>query len=75
MDTATLIITSCELFSRSLNSNHSDNWLIVEEPNLKKCLLREIIGAENLYILNAEVVLMTVWSSVFPNQWEYYGRP
>ena len=30
---------------------------------------------KNLYILIAEVVLMTVWGGVFPNQWEYYGLP
>ncbi len=26
---------------------------------------------KNMYILNAEVVLITVWGGVFPNQWEY----
>ncbi len=51
--------------------------------NLKKVCY--IIGAlynwsvkgptKNLYILNAEVVLMTVPGGVFPNQWEYYGLP
>ena len=30
---------------------------------------------KNLDISNAEVVLITVWGGVFPNQWEYNGLP
>ena len=53
---------------------------LVEEPTLKKCVIKgdnwSVKGpTKNLYILNAEVVLMTVPGGVFPNQWEYYGLP
>ncbi len=56
------------------------SWQIVEEPNLKKCVIKgdnwSLKGpTKNLYILNAEVVLMTVSGGVFPNQWEYYVLP
>ena len=45
---------------------------IVEEPNSKKCVIKgdnwSVKGpTKNLYILIAEVVLMTVWGGVFPN--------
>ncbi len=47
---------------------------------LKKCVIKgdnwSVKGpTKNLYILTAEVVLMAIWSGVFPNQWEYYGLP
>ncbi len=43
---------------------------IVEEPNLKKCVIKgdnwSVKGpTKNLYILNPEMVLMTVWGGVF----------
>ncbi len=38
---------------------------------LKKVRYWSVKGpTENLYILIAEVVLMTVWGGVFPNRWE-----
>ncbi len=54
--------------------------MLVREPNLKKCVIKgdnwSVKGpTKNLYILNAEVVQMTVLGGVFPNQWEYYGLP
>ncbi len=54
--------------------------LIVEEATLKKCGIKgdnwSVKGpTKNLYILNAGVVLVTVWGGVFPNEWEYYGLP
>ena len=54
--------------------------VLVGEPNLNKCAIKgdnlSIKGpTKNLYILNTEVVLMTVLGSVFPNQSEYYGLP
>ncbi len=53
---------------------------IVEEPTLKMCVIKgdnwSVKGpTKNLYILNAEVVLMTEPGGVFPNKWEYYGLP
>ena len=45
---------------------------LVEEPNLKKCVIKgdnwNVKGpTKNLYIFNAEVVLITVWGGIFPN--------
>ena len=46
-------------------------YQIVGEPNSKKCVIKgdnlSVKGpTKNLYILIAEVVLMTVWGGVFP---------
>ncbi len=59
---------------------HINPAFIVEEPNLKKCVIKgdnwSVKGpTKNLYTMNAEVVLMTVWGGVFRNQWEYYVLP
>ena len=44
--------------------------MLVEEPNLKKCVINWSVKGptKNLYILSAEVVLLTVQGGVFPNQ-------
>ncbi len=46
---------------------------LVGEPNSNKCVIKgdnwSVKGpTQNLYILIAEVVLMTVWGGVFQNQ-------
>ena len=54
--------------------------LVGEEPIFKKCDIKEdnlcVTGpTENLYILNAEVVLIPVWGAVFLDLWEIYELP
>ncbi len=53
---------------------------IVKRPLLKKCVIKGDNWSvkrptKKLYILDAEVVLMTVWGAVCPNLWAIYRLP
>ncbi len=52
-----------------------DIAFLVEEPgSVLGCGFWKLRAQlKNLHILNAEVVLITVWGTTFWNQWEYYG--
>ncbi len=55
-------------------------YSIVKEPISKKCVIKGdnlcVTGpTENLHILNAEWVLITVWGAVYLYLWEIYELP